>query len=74
VFPGGFLVRYPRTVKLYSLGAGARLGALGVGRVRKLRAMEDHSAPVHHEITSEYEGGICNIARRAQLAPYGCHP
>ena len=90
--PGALLARRTRTVKLCSPGRGARLGALEVGRVRmlravevahshsskkwkerkafarangtsrrasgrageKLRAVEDQSAPIPEETTSEY--------------------
>ena len=45
--------RKTRTMKLCSPGTRARLGALGVGRVRMSRAVEDQSAPIPEEITSE---------------------
>jgi len=38
--PGALLARRTRTVKLCSPGTRARLGALGVGRVRMLRAVK----------------------------------
>jgi hypothetical protein len=34
------------------------------GRVRKLRAVEDQSAPIPEEITSELGGIICSLVRR----------
>jgi len=74
MFSGGFLARKPRTVKLCPPGTGARLGALGVWRVRKLRAMEGHSFLILDEIKSEHEESICNLARRSQLDYYGRHP
>ena len=39
--PGALLARRTRTVNLCSPGARARLGALGVGRVRMWRAVKD---------------------------------
>ena len=43
----------------------ARLGMLVGGRVRKLRAVEDQSAPIPEETTSEL-GGSMYIVRLAQ--------
>ena len=51
----------------------ARLGAPVGGRVRKLRAVEDQSAPIPEEITSELGGTICSLARRPQYDQHGCH-
>ena len=51
----------------------ARLGVPLGGRVRKLRAVEDQSAPIPEEITSELGGVICNLARRPQWDQHGCH-
>ena len=50
---------------LPSLGLMARLGVPMGGRVRRLRAVEDQSAPIPGEKTSEL-GGIIYIARCAQ--------
>jgi hypothetical protein len=49
-----------------SLGLMARLGVPVGGRVRKLRAVEDQSAPIPKERTSELGGSICSLVRRAQ--------
>ena len=43
----------------------ARLGVPVGGRVRKPRAVEDQSAPIPKEITSELGGIIYNLVRRA---------
>ena len=50
-----------------SPGVRARLGVPVGGRVRKLRAVEDHSAPIPKERTSELGGIIYNLIRRAHL-------
>jgi len=52
-----FCARATRGRGLPSLGLMARLGVPVGGRVRKLRAVEDPSAPIPEEITSEL-GGI----------------
>ena len=52
-----FCARATRGRGLPSLGLMARLGVPVGGRVRKLRAVEDQSAPIPEEITSE-RGGI----------------
>jgi hypothetical protein len=44
--------------KRLSLGLMARLGVPVGGRVRKLHAVEDQSAPIPEEITSELGGTI----------------
>ena len=49
-----------------SPGLMARLGVPVGGRVRKLCAVEDQSAPIPREITSKLEGSIVVVARRAQ--------
>ena len=41
-----------------SLGLMARFGVPGGGRVRRLRAVEDQSAPIPEETTSELGGSI----------------
>jgi hypothetical protein len=51
----------------------ASLGVPVGGWVRKLRAVEDQSAPIPEEITSELGGIICNLARRPQWDQHGCH-
>jgi hypothetical protein len=56
---------------LPSLGLMARLGVPVGGRVRKLRAVEDQSAPIPKEITSKLGGSVC-IGRCAQLG--SSHP
>ena len=65
--PGALLARRTRTVKLCSPGRRARLGALGGGRVRKSRAVEDQSAPIPEVRTSELGGIICSLGRGAHL-------
>ena len=65
-----FFARATRGLRRPSLGLMARLGVPVGGRVRKLRAVEDQSAPIPEEIASERGGrvrdswpGFC--ARRA---------
>jgi len=48
-----FCARATRGLRRPSLGLLARLGVPVGGRVRKLRAGEDQSAPIPEEITSE---------------------
>jgi hypothetical protein len=50
-----------------SPGVMARLGVPVDGRVRKLRAVEDQSAPILEEITSELGRIIGSFVRRAHL-------
>ena len=96
-----FLARRTRTVKLCSPGTRARLGALGVGRVKMVRskgqhrplpqrevkalarangtsrvplgglvrmsrAVEDQSAPILEEITSELGGNMMALTPLAE--------
>ncbi len=56
-----------------SLGLMARLGVPVGGRVRKLRAVEDQSAPIPKEISSKL-GGSMYIVGRAQLGSSPSHP
>ena len=49
-----------------SPGIMARLGVPVGGRVRKLRAVEDQSAPIPEEKTSELGRIICSLTRRPQ--------
>src|SRR4029077_8884611 len=44
--PGRPPARGTRTIRMCSPGTRARLGALGVGRVKMVRAIEDQSAPL----------------------------
>ena len=60
-----FCARATRGRGLPSLGLMARLGVPVGGRVRKLRAVEDQSAPIPGEKTSKL-GGIIYIVRCAQ--------
>jgi len=50
----------------------ARLGVPVGGWVRKLRAVEDQSAPITEERTSKLGGVICNLVRRPHLDQHGC--
>jgi hypothetical protein len=59
------VARTTRGRGLPSLGLMARLGVPVGGRVKKLRAVEDQSAPISEEITSEL-GRSIYIVRRAQ--------
>ena len=68
-----FCARATRALRRASLGLMARLGVPVGGRVRKLRAVEDQSASIPEEITSELGGIICNLARRPQWDQHGCH-
>ena len=47
-----------------SLGLMARLGVQVGGRVRKLRAVEDHSASIPKEGTSKLGGSLWKLGRR----------
>jgi hypothetical protein len=51
-----FCARATRGRRRPSLGLLARLGVPVGGRVRKLRAVEDQSAPIPEEVTSELGG------------------
>ena len=51
-----FCARATRGLRRPSSGLMARLGVPVGGRVRKLRAVEDQSAPIPEEITSELGG------------------
>ena len=53
-----FCARATRGLRRPSPGLLARLGVPVGGRVRKLRAVEDQSAPIPEEITSELRGII----------------
>ncbi len=64
-----------RGLRRPSFGLKARLGAPGLGGVRKLRAVEDQSAPIPEEITSKLgesysygEGGRSMRAMKDSLA------
>ena len=61
-----FCARATRGRGLPSLGLMARLGVPVGGRVRRLRAVEDQSAPIPEERTSEL-GGSMYFVRRAHL-------
>ena len=43
------------------------------GWVRKLRAVEDQSAPIPEERMSKLGGVICNLVRQPQWDQHGCH-
>jgi len=58
-----FRARATRGRRLPSPGLLARLGVPVGGRVRKLRAVEDHSAPIPEEGTSEIGGIIYSRVR-----------
>ena len=47
-------------------GLMARLSVSVGGRVRMSRAVEDQSAPIPEDKTSELGGIICSLVRRAQ--------
>ena len=53
-----FCARATRGRRRPSPGLMARLGVPVGGRVKKLRAVEDHSAPIPEEVTSELGGSI----------------
>ena len=63
-----FCARATRGRGLPSLGLMARLGVPVGGRVRKLRAVEDQSAPIPGETTSELGKIICMDGRRSTCA------
>ena len=67
-----FCARATRGLRRPSLGLMARLGVPVGGRVRKLRAVEDHSVSIPKEVTSKLGGGICTLARRPQCNQHGC--
>jgi hypothetical protein len=52
----------------------ARLGVPVGGWVRKLRAVEDQSAPIPEERMSKLGGVICNLVRRPHLDQHGWPP
>ncbi len=60
-----FCARATRGLRRLSPGLMARLGVPVGGRVRKLRAEEDPSAPIPEEKTSELGRMICRLIRRA---------
>ncbi len=57
-----FCARATHGLRRPSLGLLARLGVPVGGRVRKLRAVEDQSAPIPGEMTSEHGGSILRVA------------
>jgi hypothetical protein len=57
------VARATRGRGLPSLGLMARLGVPVGGRVRKLRAVEDQSAPIPEEISSKLGGSIYMVRR-----------
>jgi len=60
------MARLGKSIAKQSEGrAGKKYLPVG-GWVRKSRAMEDQSAPIPEEITSELGGIICNLVRRPQ--------
>ena len=66
---GGPLVscaRATRGLRRPSLGLLARLDVPVGGLVKKLRAVEDQSAPIPEEETSELGWSISNLVRRAR--------
>jgi hypothetical protein len=65
------VARATRGRGLPSFGLMARLGVPVGGRVRRLRAVEDQSAPIPKEITSKLGRSICSV-RCAQLG--SSHP
>jgi hypothetical protein len=54
-----------------SPGLMTRLGVPVGGRVRKLRAVEDQSAPIPEERMSKLRGIICNLVRWPHLDQHG---
>ena len=54
-----------------SFGPLARLGVPVGGRVRKLRAVEDQSAPIPEEVTSELGGSIIEPCSQGSWARLG---
>jgi hypothetical protein len=53
-----------------SPGLIARLGVLLGGRVKKLRAVEDPSAPIPKEITSKLGGALISSDARSKGQPW----
>ena len=66
--PGALLARRMRTVKLCSPGTRARLGALGVGRVRMLRAVKSSLGHSSKEKYRELEGPRWTCAVEAEFS------
>jgi hypothetical protein len=67
-----FCARATRGFRRPSLGLLARLGVPVGGRVRKLRAVEDQSAPIPEERTSKLGGSIietCSPDARSKGQP-----
>jgi hypothetical protein len=67
-----FCARATRGLRRPSPGLMARLGVPVGGRVRKLRAVEDQSAPIPEERTSKLRGIICNVVRVPHVDQHGC--
>jgi len=68
-----FCARATRGLRRPSPGLMARFGVPVGGRVRKTRAVEDQSALIPEERTSELRGIICTLARRPQWGQLECH-
>ncbi len=66
-----FCARATRGLRRPSLGLMARLGVPVGGRVRRLRAVEDQSAPIPREKTSKL-GGHVYRSMRAGKSSLGC--
>jgi hypothetical protein len=58
-----FFARATRGLRRPSHGLMARLGVPVGGRMRKSRAVEDQSAPIPEETTSELGGSVSGQAR-----------
>jgi hypothetical protein len=63
----GLMARLGKSIAKQSEGrAGEKYLPVG-GRVRKSRAVEDQSASIPEEVTSELGGSICNLVRRPHV-------
>jgi len=66
------MARHGKSIAKQSEGrAGEKYLPVG-GRVRKLRAVEDQSAPIPEKITSEIGRIICSLVRRPHVDQHGC--
>ena len=64
-----FCARATRGLRRPSLGLRARLGVPLGGRVRKLRAVEDQSAPIPEELMGELGGITRSFVRYTRRRP-----
>jgi hypothetical protein len=69
----GLRARPGKSIAKQSEGRAAEKYLPVDGRLRKLRAVEDRSAPIPEEITSKLGGSLCSLTRGPQGDQQGCH-